>query len=445
MTKINESKKKLVDSYVKLFTDYPIVGAVNIENLPAPQFQNIRQSIRGDVVLVVGKRRLIKIAIDQCKNKKDIEKIKDYLEGMPALLFTNQDPFKLYKFLEKSKSKAPIKAGQTAPEDIWVRAGPTSFAPGPIISELGDCGIKSGVENGKIVVKSDSLVVEKGDVVDAAKAGILSKLDIKPMEVGLNIVAVYEDGIIYTKDILKVDEQEFIDNLAKAHQWAINLSVESGCLVKETVEIVLVKAFRESKAVALESGFMADAVAGELVGKAEAEMKALKEAIGPLEVKEAPKIEEAKPEEKKEEPKVEEAPKAEATEEVKPEEKAEVPVEEKKEEVKEEPKAEEMSEAKASEHDQKSPISDKSVEAPVVETKPEAEVPKEEAKPVEVSETSNVSDDAQKSPISDKPEKVPTASELAEKKPEVPKEPEVEKVPTATELAEKKAKADKQL
>jgi len=45
----------------------------------------------------------------------------------------------------------------------------------------------------------------------------------------------------------------------------------------------------------------------------------------------------------------------------------------------------------------------KSVEDPVVETKPEAEVPKEEAKPVEVSETSNVSDDAQKSPISDKP------------------------------------------
>ena len=44
----------------------------------------------------------------------------------------------------------------------------------------------------------------------------------------------------------------------------------------------------------------------------------------------------------------------------------------------------------------------KKEKAPVVETKPEAGVSKEETKPVEVSETSNVSDDAQKSPISDK-------------------------------------------
>jgi large subunit ribosomal protein L10 len=42
----------------------------------------------------------------------------------------------LYKILQKSKSSAPAKAGQTAPNDIYVKAGKTSFAPGPIIGEL---------------------------------------------------------------------------------------------------------------------------------------------------------------------------------------------------------------------------------------------------------------------------------------------------------------------
>ncbi|MBI2112759.1 50S ribosomal protein L10, partial [Candidatus Woesearchaeota archaeon] len=35
--------------------------------------------------------------------------------------------------LEKNKSNAPAKPGQVAPKDITVKAGATSFAPGPII------------------------------------------------------------------------------------------------------------------------------------------------------------------------------------------------------------------------------------------------------------------------------------------------------------------------
>ncbi|MFC1728232.1 50S ribosomal protein L10 [Nanoarchaeota archaeon] len=309
---ISEEKKQIVNDFVKLFSDYPIVGIVDMENLPAQQLTNMRKQLRESVVLIMTKRRLINLAIDKVLDKKKgIEKLRDYMKGMPAILFTKEDPFKLYKIIGKNKSKAPIKAGQTAPNEIVVPAGPTSFAPGPIIGELGSVGIKAGVEEGKIAIKEDCVVAKGGDVVSSELAGILTRLGIEPMEVGLNLVAVYDQGTIYDKSVLAVDEQEYIDNLTKAHSWAFNLSVEAGIYNSSTIEYMIGKVSRETKALAKEADILTSETVGDVLAKAEAQAKSLKDQIP-----EAPK------EEKAEEPKPEEKPK-----------KEEKPAEEKKEEA----------------------------------------------------------------------------------------------------------------
>ena len=46
-----------------------------------------------------------------------------------------------------------------------IPAGPTPFAPGPIIGELGMLKIKAGIEAGKVVIKEDAHVAKKGDVI----------------------------------------------------------------------------------------------------------------------------------------------------------------------------------------------------------------------------------------------------------------------------------------
>ena len=113
-----------------------------------------------------------------------------------------------------------------------------------------------------------------------------------------------------------------MNNLSKAGAWAINLAVEIGFPTKKTVELMITKAFRDSKALALEQNIMADAVAEELLAKAEKQMLSLK-ATAKIEA-EAPKVEEKKEEVKeeapKEEPKVEEKPAEIPKEEVKEEE-----------------------------------------------------------------------------------------------------------------------------
>src|SRR3989338_6929382 len=107
MAHVADYKKNTVARFAKLIRDYPIIGVVNMENLPAPQLQKMRAQLRDKMVLLMTKRRLLNIAIDSCKNdKKDIEKLNEHLKGMPALLFTKENPFTLFKTLKKNKSKA---------------------------------------------------------------------------------------------------------------------------------------------------------------------------------------------------------------------------------------------------------------------------------------------------------------------------------------------------
>jgi len=275
--RIPDAKKSIIKEYIKLAKEYPIIGAVNMENLPAKQLQNMRAQLRGKVVLKMSKRRLMKIAIEQAaKEKPGIEKILPYLKGMPALLFTKENPFSLYKTLQKNKSSAPIKPFQKAPKDIIVPAGPTGFAPGPIIGQLSQAGIAAGIEAGKVTIKKDSLVAKEGVEIKPELAAILARLGIMPVEIGLELVATYEDGNIFTKEILSVDEAVYISNITKASRWALNLAIGEAILTDKTNTMLITKAFNDAKFLAISQNIYADKVMPQLLAKAHNQMLGVK-------------------------------------------------------------------------------------------------------------------------------------------------------------------------
>ena len=276
---VSQSKKKVVQEFTDLLKQYPIIAAVNMQNMPAPQLQKMRAILRENVVIRMTKRRLIKIAIEHAKaSKPGLEKLEGYLPGMPALLFTKDNPFKLNKILQQNKSKAPAKGGQIAPNDLVVPAGATPFAPGPVIGELAALGIKTGVEGGKIAIKQDAVVVKAGKEISQKAAEILTRLGIEPMEIGLDLVAAFESGVIFTKDVLTVDDAVYLSNLENAGRNAFFLAMEIGYATKATMEPLIIKAFRDAKALGLSQAIMADAIIGDLVTKAEREMLSLKTA-----------------------------------------------------------------------------------------------------------------------------------------------------------------------
>jgi len=271
-----QEKKDVIKKIQDLAKKYPIVGVLNMHSLPAAQLARMRSQLRQNVAMLMTKKSLILLALEKLKaSQKGIEQLEKALPEMPALIFTKDNPFALFRTIKKNKSKAPAKAGQLAPFDIIIPAGPTPFAPGPVLSELAQLGIKAGVEGGKVAIKVDSTVVKLGQPIKLALAAMLVRLGIEPMEIGLDLVAVYEGGMIYPKSVLDIDDVKFMSDLTTAASWAFNLAMEAVYLSKDTSEPLLQKAFREAKAVALEGAVLEPELMEELLAKAEREAMAV--------------------------------------------------------------------------------------------------------------------------------------------------------------------------
>lgn len=252
---ISKKKKQEVENLKRLISNSSVIGIVDLVGLPSSQFQTMRAKLKSSVIIRVTKKRLIRLALKEAeKDKPGITRLEEVLKDcMPAMIFTSQEPFKLSKTLSKSKSNAPAKVGQKAPREIIIPAGPTSFSPGPIIGEFGQSGIQAGIEAGKVIIKKDCLLLKEGETITERKLGILTRFAIMPMEIGLNLVSLYENGMIYGKDVLSIDEATYISNIIKAVQEARNLAINANYPTKETIIILIQKAYLESKSLAKSS------------------------------------------------------------------------------------------------------------------------------------------------------------------------------------------------
>jgi len=311
---IPQWKKDEIEEVKNLFTTHSAVGVVGVHGIPSNQLQLMRKNLRSIANIKMCRNTLIERALNESTD--DVKKIGKYVEDQTALLFTNENPFKLYKILEKGKTMAPIKPGGLAPKDIVVQKGPTSFPPGPIVGELTGAGIPAGIEGGKVVIRETKTVARKGDVVDAKLASILARLDIHPVELGLELRAVYEKGMLYDSKILAVDETKYRSDLTLAVQRAFNLSINSSYPAKATVATLLAKAASQSRNLALNAELVIPEVMDVLLAKANAQMLSLagivlQKDVGAVGAKLKEKLAAAPKEEKKPEAAAQAAPKEE--------------------------------------------------------------------------------------------------------------------------------------
>ena len=272
---VSEKKKQEVKQAVAYIKEHPLIGIINMHKLPAKQLLEIRNKLKGEAKIRVFKKRLIGIALKEC-GIKGLDKLADYLQGEPSLLFSKSEPFKLSRIISQSKSLALAKAGDIAPRDIIVTAGPTNLAAGPVIGELQRVKIPVVVQGEKLAVKQDVVVAKEGDVISKNLADILTKLGIEPMEIGLDLVAVWNKGLIYERELLFIPLEKYLDDVRQAYSSAFNLTLNIGYPTKENLPFLLSKAHKEAIALALAANIPTKHTVRHLVHKAHTHAKAVK-------------------------------------------------------------------------------------------------------------------------------------------------------------------------
>ncbi|MEM3264474.1 MAG: 50S ribosomal protein L10 [Thermoplasmata archaeon] len=254
MNMVSQQKMGLVNDLVKMISEYDVVGIVGIRGIPGTQINTIRRTLRGNAKIVVSKNNYISLALKEAaKSKNGLEKLTEHISDQTGLILGNTDPFKLSKIISKSKTKAAAKGGEIAEEDIEVHEGETQFKPGPIVSDFQKVGIPAAIEKGKVVIKKEQKVVSKGEVISKDMAQMLSKLEIFPVTIGLDLKAIYEEGIVYNAEALMVDSDKTLELLRQTSMYGTSLALNIGYFTKSTVPIFLANAHREALSLAVSS------------------------------------------------------------------------------------------------------------------------------------------------------------------------------------------------
>ena len=110
--------------------------------------------------------------------------------------------------------------------DVIIPSGNTGQPPGPFISQLNSVGLPTRIESGSVWVSKDTLVVRRGEEINERLAGVLSKLGIKAVELGISMRAVFDNGLMITGEQLKVDVNATRKSVEQSNQEAFALAIE---------------------------------------------------------------------------------------------------------------------------------------------------------------------------------------------------------------------------
>ena len=274
---VAEWKHGEVKELVDFITNKKVVGIVGVGGIPAPQMQKMRKNLREVGTIRSARNTLLSKALDDAEKKvKGISDLKKSISGQSAIIATDANPFKLFAQIKATRTMAPARGGETASYDIEIKAGDTPFKPGPIVGELQKVGIPAAIQEGRVVIKSDKLIVKAGDKIPAGVALMLTRLEIFPIEIRMSLHAVFEDGSIYAPDVLDINIDEFLGKIRQASLNSLSLAMETGWANKFTIKPMIMKAYLNSFKLAIERNITNKETIKILLSKAQANMLALK-------------------------------------------------------------------------------------------------------------------------------------------------------------------------
>jgi large subunit ribosomal protein L10 len=255
--------------------EYNVIALSKMSKVRAAQLMMIRKKFRDDIKIKIVKNKVAIRAFEKVKGVAGIENLRNQLEGQCALIFTNINPFKLNLIFSQNKVFLPAKGGDIATKEIFVPSGNTGITPGPVLSEFKTANVPTKIDQGTIWVTRDTLVAKPGDVISTPLASLLSKLNVKPVEAGISVSSAIAEGLQFKEQDLKLNLEEYKEELARSFAQALALATEAGYMTPETITPLLVKAHQQAISLATEGGYLTSETAGFVLPRAQMQAQAI--------------------------------------------------------------------------------------------------------------------------------------------------------------------------
>jgi len=237
----------------KLIEEFPTCFVVSADNVGSKQMQQIRIALRGKGEVLMGKNTMMRKAIrGQLGKYPQLEKLLPCIAGNIGFVFTNEDLCEVRDIILSNKKEAPAKAGAIAPLDVFVPAGNTGQGPEKT-SFFQALAIPTKITKGMIEILSDIHLIKLDEKVGASEAALLQMLNIKPFHYGLQISQVYDNGAVFSPEVLDITDDDIIKKFASGISNIAAASLAMGYPTVASIPHSIVNGFRNVAAVCLEA------------------------------------------------------------------------------------------------------------------------------------------------------------------------------------------------
>jgi len=261
---VNAEKEAYAAKLNKLLDTYKKVMFCTLDNVRSQQIHDVRRGLRGKGVILMGKKTMQKKIIanrgtadkatELDKNLKELLVDNNYLSGNIALLFTNADVAEINEVCSKFRVQAPARVGAVSPVEVIIPAGNTGLEPTQT-SFFQALNIATKISKGTVEIVADKKVLGVGDKVDSSTSALLQKLKISPFFYSVEVVAMWEAGILFSKEDLNVTDASIEASIMSGITNLTALSLGSGVLTELSFPHAIIDGFKNLLAASVESSY----------------------------------------------------------------------------------------------------------------------------------------------------------------------------------------------
>jgi len=249
------TKAGYFDKLKGLLETYKSIFIVTVDNVSSQQMHEIRISLRGEGVVLMGKNTMVRRALKGFiadGSLPDVDRLLPFVKGNVGFVFTNGDLKETRDKILANRVAAPARAGAVAPAEVWVPAGNTGMEPGKT-SFFQALGVPTKIARGTIEITADLKLVEAGTKVGPSEATLLNMLNISPFTYGMGVAQIYDDGQTFEASVLDIEESQLLKAFSTAIATIASVSLELGYPTLPSVIHSVVNAYKKVLAVAVET------------------------------------------------------------------------------------------------------------------------------------------------------------------------------------------------
>ncbi len=238
-----------LDTYNKAFI-------VNADNVGSKQMQEIRIANRHDCLLVFGKNTQMKRCIaDKAKTRPELAPLCDHLVGNVGFVFTNSELKETRDRILSNKVPAPARAGSIAQVAVNIPAGLTGMEPTQT-SFFQALNIPTKINRGQIEIMSNVNLFQAGDKVTMSQVALLTKMKIKPFSYGLVFKQVYDNGTVYSPDVLDITDDRLQQSILTGLANIASISLSIGHPTKASAPHSIMNGLKNMVAISLATDYV---------------------------------------------------------------------------------------------------------------------------------------------------------------------------------------------